>query len=152
MLAVTTRYRRTLIQKFQDQIVHKFSLAEDNEMLRERQKARVSYKTGTMAQRIIFLQHAKSFASRIIAVFSEADYGEFIANTKNFQVVFFPEYIAQFCCKHSISDYFSADSKEKCFLEDEAYETILTLCQSYLLANVTSFWQKKISQWLCSDS
>ena len=152
MLVITTRYQRTLLQRFQDQTVHDFTLTENNEMLRERQKARVSYKTGNMAQRKIFLQHAKAFASQIIAVFSEADYREFISKTKNFQVVFFPEYIEQFCCKHSIPGYSSVDSKEKCFLEDEAYETILTLCQSYLLANVTSFWQTKISQWLSDDS
>ena len=118
------------------------------EFLDKRTAARLGYKRRTIFERQKFIERAKELSLQIISCFTEQDYREFIGNKENFNVFSFPLYLKRFCDRHEISVYENAAADEACFLEDEAFSTVLDMTEAYLCKNAKTFWEEMVSKEL----
>lgn len=149
MAAAITQYCEELKHKYwRDQQVAEFYDGEEYEWLNGRIEARIQYKLKNIPERNKYIRHVKTFASQIISKFTVNDFRKFIERIENFNVHYFPMFLRDFCKKYNISGYIDVSAQEACFLEDEAYVTILELISNQLLENVVDFWRKSIEEEL----
>ena len=93
-----------------------------------------------------YTEKTRSLVNIIIKEFEDLDYREFISDTKNFDFIYFPEYLKHFCEKHKLNDYGSLCDEEKATVEEVAFSEILQLVQAFLSENLDSFWRNIISE------
>ena len=93
-----------------------------------------------------YTEKTRSLVNIIIKEFEDLDYREFISDTKNFDFIYFPEYLKHFCEKHKLNDYGSLCDEEKATVEEVAFSEILQLVQAFLSENLDSFWRDIISE------
>lgn len=144
-----TQYKEILKRKYwQDQQVSEFHDGKEYAWLNSRTEARIQYRLKNIPERNKYIKHAKIFASQIVSKFTLNDYRSFINQVENFNVHYFPLFLRNFCEVYDISGYIDVSAQEACFLEDEAYVTILDLIHNQLLENVSNFWRKHIENEL----
>ncbi len=150
--SATKQYKENLRCRYRvDCLLIKQGRGKEQDWLNGRLSARAHYKYQNIPERNKFIKHAKIFACQIVSKFAEDDYRRFINQSENFSVNYFPIFLRNFCEAYDISGYTDVSDQEACFVEDEAYVTILDLIQNKLLKNVTDFWRKVIGKELYLD-
>ena len=125
-----------------------FQFEDGEEWLNHRLNARGQYRLGNFPAWHKHTKHEKSFANIIVSVFTKEDYKKFIENSQNFHVQYFPLYLRQFCKRYSILEYEEVSAQVACFLEDEAFHTILDIIQGCFLEELHIFWHNAVARAL----
>lgn len=154
MEKVTYQYFETISSSFKEEsrIVFHTGLSsngkDESTQIRRIVEERVTYNYEDSSMRLEHLKSAKLLSVDITRNFSESDYTDFIQSRNNFKVEHFIFWLERFCGKYGLTRFTNASPREACYMVEDAFSTIMSIVQSYLMRNFVHFWQGKVEEIL----
>ena len=156
---ITYKYTTLIIRQFKEEnrtiFMYNYELSDgDDENNAEKEQLvkithqRMVYNLEDSERRLNYIKKAKEASIEIAKSFHEEEYRKFIKDVEHFTPKGFQQYMLRFCQDHHIDSYNKASTKTICYINEDAFTTIMTLTQGYLMEHFSRFWRDSVEKVL----